>query len=172
MKRALLVLLVALAAAAPAAAARRDLTVDRGIVQSISPTQIVLRSLDGSTLSFRIVLLTRVYLNGQPAALSSIQAGFAAAVAHDARGRAHAIRATGQRQKQIDKGVVVSVSPTLLVLRGTDGSTISVTVGPQTNVLLDGFPARLSDLRQGYLAAAVHYGTAPAKEVRALRRPA
>jgi hypothetical protein len=173
MKRALLVCLLALVVAAPASAAQGGLTVDRGIVQSISSLQLVLRSLDGSTLVFQIRPKTVILVNGQPAAASAIQVGFAATVAHDAEGRAFVIKAIGQKraQRQIDKGVVVSVSPTMIVLRQADGSIVSVLVGPKTIVTLGGLAARITDLRPGDLAAALHYGTAPAREVRAIPKP-
>src|SRR5437879_5551023 len=115
MKRVLLLCscLVALAATGPAAAAPRGLIVDRGIVQSVSPLQLVLRSLDGSTLVFQIRPRTVILVNGQPAVVSALQPGFAATVAHDAQGRAREVRAIGQKrsERQIDKGVVISVSP-------------------------------------------------------------
>jgi hypothetical protein len=47
---------------------------------------------------------------------------------------------------------------------------VSVSVGPQTSVILDDVPASLAELRPGYLAAVLHYGAQPAREVRALRR--
>ena len=173
MKRALLVCLLALVAAAPASAAQRGLITDRGIVQSISPLQLVLRSLDGSTLVFQIRPKTVILVNGQPATVFAIQVGFAASVAHDADGRAHVIRAVGQKraERQIDKGVVVSVSPTVIVLREANGGIVSILVGPKTVVTLGGLPARITDLRPGDLAAVLHYGTAPAREVRATPRP-
>jgi hypothetical protein len=171
MKRALLVFLLALAVIAPAGASVREL-IDRGVVQSIGPTQIVLRGLDGSTLTFAIVPRTRILLNGVPAPLSSIQPGFSAVVVHGPGGKAAAVRAFGKPRavKQIDKGVLVSVSTSLLVLRQTDGTLVSVSVGPQTSVILNDVPALLSDLRPGYLVAVLHVGAQPAREVRALRR--
>jgi hypothetical protein len=175
MKRGLLVLvcLFVLAAAAPAGAARVGLTTDRGILQSVSPLQLVLRSLDGSTLVFQIKPRTVILVNGQPATVSALQAGFAATVVHDALGRAHEIRAIGQKraERQIDKGVVVSVSPSLLVLKQSDGSVVSVQLSPRTVVTLDGLLARITDLRPGDLVAVLHYGSAPAREVRAVPRP-
>ena len=171
MKRALVVALLALVVAAPASAASR-VTVDRGVVQSITSTQIVLRGLDGRTLSFTIVPRTEVLLNGILSSVFAIQPGFSAAVTHTAAGKALAIRAFGKPRavKQIDKGTIVSVSPTLIVLRQADGSKVSVSVGPQTSVILDDLPASLAELRPGYLAAVLHYGAQPAREVRALRR--
>jgi hypothetical protein len=170
-KRALIVVLLALVAVAPANAARR-VTVDRGVVQSISSAQIVLRGLDGSTLSFFIAPRTQVLLNGAPSSVSAIQPGFSAAVTHTAAGKVLIIRAFGKPRavKQIDKGAIVSVSPTLIVLRQVDGTKVSVSVGPQTSVILDDVAALLVDLRPGYLVAVLHYGAQPAREIRALRR--
>ena len=171
MKRALVIVLLAFVAVAPAQAARR-VQVDRGVVQSISSSQIVLRGLDGSTLSFAIVPRTVVLLNGSPSSASAIQPGFTAQVAHTAAGKALVIRAFGKPRavKQVDKGAIVSVSSSLIVLRQADGSTVSVSVGLQTSVVLNGVPASLSDLRPGYLAAVLHYGAQPAREVRAQKR--
>ncbi len=172
MKRLLLVALIALVAATPAAAARHAPQLDSGIVQSITASQIVLRGLDGSTVSLALGPRTRFLLNGRPAVLSSIQPGFAAAVLHYGTRPARAVRAFGVKRaaRQIDKGVVVSVSPTLLVLRGLDGTLVSVSVNAQTQVTLNDAYATLSELRPGFLAAALHFGPAPAKSVAARRR--
>jgi hypothetical protein len=174
MKRVLLLCpcLVALAVAGQAVAAPPGLTVDRGIVQSVSPLQLVLRSLDGSTLVFQLRPRTVILVNGQPAVASALQAGFAATVAHDAQGRAREVRAIGQKrsERQIDKGVVISVSRALLVLKQADGSIVSVQLGKQTAVTLDGLEAKITDLRPGDLVAILHYGSAPAREVRAVPR--
>ena len=75
-------------------------------------------------------------------------------------------------ERQIDKGVVVSASPTLIVLRQGDGSILSVQVARQTVVTLDGIPARITDLRPGDVAAVLHYGNAAAREVRAVAKSA
>jgi hypothetical protein len=170
-KRALLIGLLCLVVAAPAAAASRVI-VDRGVVQSISSSQIVLRGLDGSTLVFTIAPRTQVLLNGAPAGVSAIQPGFTAQVSHTAAGKALVIRAFGKPRavKQVDKGVIASVSATLIVLREPGGGFVSVSVGPQTTVILNDVPASLSELRPGYLAAVLHYGAQPAREVRALKR--
>ncbi len=170
MKRALLIGLVALIAVASAGAAR--LSVDRGVVQSVSATEIVLRGLDGSTLAFAILPRTQVLVNGSPANITAIQPGFSAAVTHTAAGKAMVIRAYGKVRavKRTDKGVIVSLTPTLVELRQTDGTVVSVGVGPQTSVILNNVPASLAELRPGYLAAVLHVGTQPAREIRALRR--
>jgi hypothetical protein len=174
MKRALLALVLALALAAPAAAAPGGkLPVDRGIVQSVSALQLVLRSLDGSTLVLQLRPRTQVLVNGAPASVSALQPGFAVTVTHDKQGRVREVDAVGQRraERQIDKGAVVSASPGLIVLRQPDGSILSVQVARQTVVTLDGIPARITDLRPGDVAAVLHYGNAAAREVRATAKP-
>ena len=57
-----------------------------------------------------------------------------------------------------------------IVLRQASGATVAVSVGPQTSVILNDVAASLSDLRPGYLAAVLHYGAQPAREITALRR--
>ena len=61
------VVVAALGAASSAAAA--DRVVDRGIVQSVSPSTLVLRALDGIDVEVRLGPFTRFRLNGRPAAL-------------------------------------------------------------------------------------------------------
>ncbi len=175
MKRAiLLVLLVAgaLAVSPPAGAATRQPQIDRGIIQSVSSSQLVLRGLDGSTITINVDAQTRVFLNDVPSSLSALQPGFAAGALHDGAQPARVVKAFGRRraERQIDKGIVVSVSPSQLVLRGLDGAVVTVGVDAHTQVVLDGQPASLSDLKPGFLAAALHFGTAPARAVRALSR--
>ena len=51
--------LLALVLPAAGVAALGDKPVDRGVVQSVSPTQIVLTALDGSVLSFSVAPATR-----------------------------------------------------------------------------------------------------------------
>ena len=63
---------VALVAPAVGTAANIGLTTDRGVVQSVGPGQIVLRSLDGSIVSFAVSSRTRVKVNGVRAALRDI----------------------------------------------------------------------------------------------------
>src|SRR4051794_20209934 len=70
-------------------------TTDRGVVQAIDGSHIVLRALDGSAVAFVVFPGTRVKVNGERASLSDITAGLVAEVAADAKGRAVVIRAFG-----------------------------------------------------------------------------
>jgi glucose/arabinose dehydrogenase len=66
--------------------------VDSGIVQSVSRSVIVLKELDGSTLTIRVDAKTRVLLDGKRASLLDVRPGFVAVVKHE-RNRAQEIRA-------------------------------------------------------------------------------
>src|SRR4029079_19455697 len=83
------VALVALALPAASLAAARERSTDRGVVQSIDSSQIVLRALDGGVVTYSIVPRTVVRLNGVPATIADIHPGFVARVVHDAQ--AHAL---------------------------------------------------------------------------------
>ncbi len=163
-------LLGALLAAGAASARPGNLVLDRGIVQSVSSGQVVLRALDGSTITITVGPRTRVFLNDSPAALSSIQPGFVAGALHDGARPALYIRAVGRTaQLVVDKGVIMSVSAGGLVLR-TSAGLVTIAVGPATAVQLNGQPATLTDLRPGYIAEVAHKGSDPAPQIRALGR--
>ena len=138
--------LAALAAALSLAgrrrAAARELTVDRGVVQSVSPTQIVLRELDGSTVALALGARTRVLVNGFPATLADIEPGFVAAVAHTtARHRPELIRAFGRILPTIDRGVVVSASAAGLRRSHAGGDEVTFRVTARTRIRCRGLPA-------------------------------
>ena len=110
-------LLGALLAAGAASARMGNLVLDRGIVQSVSAGQVVLRALDGSTIPITVGPKTKVFLNDAPAPLSAIQPGYVVGALHDGSRPAVYVRAVGRAVLVVDKGVIVSVSPTSLVLR-------------------------------------------------------
>jgi len=55
---------------------------DRGIVQSVSATGLVLKTLDGGAVAVRVDAKTRVSVNGKPASLPEVEPGFVAVVAY------------------------------------------------------------------------------------------
>ena len=115
-------LLGALLAAGAASARMGNLVIDKGVVQSVGPSQVVLRALDGSTIPITIGPRTKVFLNDAPAPLSAIQPGFVAGALHDGSRPAVYIRAVGRvAVTVVDKGVIGSVGPGSLVLRTPSG---------------------------------------------------
>ncbi len=162
-----IVLLGALLAAGAASARTGNLVLDRGIVQSVSAGQIVLRALDGSTIPITVGPKTKVFLNDAPAPLSAIQPGYVVGALHDGSRPAVYVRAVGRAPLVVDKGVILSVNSGSLVLR-TAAGPVTITVGPSTAVQLNGRSANLADLRPGYAAEVSHRGSEPALQIRAV----
>jgi hypothetical protein len=144
------------ALAGAASAATASLTVDRGVVQSVSPAQIVLRELDGSSVALAVGPRTRVLLNGEPAQLSDIRPGFVAAVTHNGSRPARVVRAFGRVATVVDRGVVASVGTGQFVLRRLGGGRITIRLTAATRIRLNGEPATVADIRPGMLARVVH----------------
>jgi len=71
-------------------------TEERGILEAVTPSSVVLRRADGGTLSVGVAPTTRVLLRGLPAALTDLQPGLQASIRHRAGGPAIAIRAFGR----------------------------------------------------------------------------
>jgi len=159
-------LLVACSLAGTATAARGPKhQVDRGIVQSVSASQIVLRELDGSVVSIAVDSGTQVFLNGRPAALTDIQPGFVALVAHNGQDPALTIRALGRVQPAVDSGVIVSRTGVVLKIRTADGATMSFRITVRTKIRWRGLPARVAVLKPGRYATVVHTAAGEALRV-------
>jgi hypothetical protein len=166
-------LAVVLALALPAAGlgARSVVNVDRGVVQSVNAGQIVLRTLDGGSLSFQVVPRTHVRLNGRPAAIGEVAAGFVAEVSADRKGRAVLIRAFGTSGvvATTDRGVVTAVSKTALTLT-TESGTRTIALDGNTRFRVVGLLAGRAAVRPGALVAVTHAPDAPAQVVNVLKR--
>jgi hypothetical protein len=142
-------LLLALSLAGAASADVRSLTIDRGVVQTVSTTQIVLRELDGSSVALSVDSSTRVSLNGSPAQITDIRPGFVAAVAHDGALAARFVRAFGRDTVNVERGVVVSASARQFTIRRSGGSLLTLRITPSTHVRLNGFPTTQAAIRPG-----------------------
>jgi hypothetical protein len=167
-----LAVLLALALPAVGRATPRSVQVDRGVVQSVDAGQIVLRTLDGGSLSFRVVLRTRVRLNGRPAAITDIRPGFVAEVASDGRSRALLVRAfeTSSPAPTIsEKGVVSAVSKTAITLT-TDAGTRTIALDSSTRFRVVGLPGGPHAVRPGAIVVVSLAPDAPALVVNVLKR--
>lgn len=149
---------------------------DQGIVQSVSASAVVLRALDGTAVTIAVDSGTLVSLNGRPASISGLGPGLVATVVHPEGGTALEIRATGQppppprRVRVTDQGAVQDIGGDEIVLRGRDGSTITLALGPDTRVYVNGRPASAGDVGPGFSATVTHVGDDPALELRATGR--
>ena len=72
----------------------------------------------------------------------------------------------------VERGIVQSVAPAAIVLRALDGTEVTVAVGPETRVRLNGRAATLAMVRRGFVAEAVSSGSGPALVIRAFGRAA
>jgi len=134
-----------LLAAVPAAAADR---VERGIVQSLGPTTIVLRALDGSDVSVGLASTTRYRLNGRAASPGEILPGFVAEAVRGATGAAVVVRAFGAAGRT-EAGVLVRRGAGALVLRRASGERVRVALTARTAVWRGGRRVARRALRPG-----------------------
>src|SRR5439155_8820766 len=67
---------------------------------------------------------------------------------------------------RIDRGSVQSVTSSQVVLKELDGSTVTVALSGDTRVVVDGKPASISDVKDGYVGIAIRDGDAAARVLR------
>jgi hypothetical protein len=162
------VALVALALPAASLAAASDRSTDRGVVQSVDSSQIVLRALDGAVVTYSIVPRTEVRLNGAPATIADIHPGFVARVVHDAR--AHALVIAAFAPVTTDRGAVTAISRNAITLRLAGGGSLTLALNAGTRFKFRGAPAGRALARPGAQVAVTHAADAPATVVNVLKR--
>jgi hypothetical protein len=170
---AVLAALLALAAPATALAGLHGAAGDRGVVQAIDAQHIVLKTLDGTAITFGLLPGTQVRLNGAPATTADILPGFVADVVADRKGRAIVIRAYGGggAAATIDRGTITAVTKTSLTItleRG--GPALTFTIDRNTRVKLPGALARKGLLRPGALVSVTHASDGTALVITILKR--
>jgi hypothetical protein len=170
--RLLTVVIAVLALALPAVgvAAASDVTMDRGVVQSVGSAQIVLAALDGSVVTFAVSPKTRVKLNGVRVSLADIRPGFVATVTHNGTKPAVLIRAFGKPARVTERGVVTALTKSAITLRAVGGAIVSVSLDTSTRFRFLGLPAKRFLARPGARVAVTHTVDGPAKVVNVLKR--
>jgi len=144
----------------------------RGVVQSVDASQIVLRALDGSVVTFAVMPRTPVRVNGSRAAITDVRPGFVARVVYDAQSRALLVEAFGANAPAIttDRGVVTAVTRSTITVRAAGGVTVTLAVDASTHFRFHGAPARRQLVRPGAQVAVTHAGDVPATIVNVLKR--
>ena len=66
----------------------------------------------------------------------------------------------------LDRGRVTTVSESSMTLREQDGSSVQVALAADTQVIVDGTPGQLSDIRRGVVAVAQRIDGGSARQVR------
>ena len=156
-------LLVAIGSAGAA-----DRVVERGIVQSIDPAAVVVRALDGSDVSVRLVPATRFRLNGRPANVTDIRPGFVAEVVAAGSGPALVVRAFGDVERPAVRGTLARIGPRALFLRRPSGVTTRIRFGARTTVWRGGRRVDVLVLRPG-MRVEVHRAPGGVARVIAIR---
>ena len=155
-----------LAVASPALAA--DRTVDRGIVQSVTPSALVLRGLDGIEVEVPLGPRTRFRLNGLPATLTDVRPGFVAETVRYGSHAATRVRAFGRLATTTERGRLVGVRDGWLVLRAESGRA-RIALTSATVVRRGGRLVALRLLRVGMRVEIVRASDGSARTIRILR---
>ncbi len=113
------VAIAALVAAGPGAAANR--VVERGVVQSVNSTALVLRALDGTELTVPVDPATKVRVNGRRGTLAAIGPGFVVEAVRSGEGSAIAVRAFGRTATRLERGRLVRLRQDTLILQRRNG---------------------------------------------------
>jgi hypothetical protein len=158
--------IVGLVAAPQATAA--DRVVERGIVQSITPSAVVLRALDGVDVQVAIGPGTRIRLNGRPARLADIRPGFVAETVRRGARPALRLRAFGRVAPVTEQGRILAVRDTALVLRIAAGH-VRIPLAATTVVRRQGRLVALRNLRVGMRVGVTRADDGSAAVVRVLR---
>jgi hypothetical protein len=168
--RILAVAAVAVALALPATAlAATSAGINRGVVQSVDAAHIVVRALDGSTVTFDLAPRLVVRLNGGPGSLDDITPGVVADVAVDGRGRAALIKVFGAQTSLTERGVVTALSKTSLTFSTAAGPR-TVALDKNTHFKVQGGPGKRLAIRVGVPVAVTHAPDGPAQVVNVLKR--
>jgi hypothetical protein len=146
----LVVLAAACAALVPAATAvAADRVVERGIVQSVDTSGLVLRALDGTDVRISVGAGTRVRLNGRPTTLDAIRTGFVAEAVTIGTGPAVVIRAFGRASAGAETGRLAAVRPRAIMLRRGPGDVVRIPLTRSTRVWRGSARLGLGALRRG-----------------------
>jgi hypothetical protein len=155
-KSVLVAIVVLLGTAGTAAGATGSLRTDRGIVQTVSSTRLVLRELDGSLVTVVVDPATRVRVNGSVSSIAVVRPGFVAAALHDGDAAALVIRAFGRVAVTTDRGAVVSVAARRLTVRTAGGGSLEFRLTARTRIRVRARPATLAALRPGRVVDVTH----------------
>lgn len=143
----------------------------QGVVQSLTATAVVLRELDGSTVSVPVDPRTRIVVNGKPAALADVEPGFVGSASWTGGKSAPELDTFASASPAATSAEVVqSVLPDA-VLVTTAGGTVKLRVNSKTRLFVGGELATLRAIKPGYTlaASAGGKGNSPAAELRFLR---
>jgi hypothetical protein len=147
---------------------------DSGIVQSVSASGLVLKTLDRRTrLVVRIDKKTRAFVNGKPASILAVEPGFVAVVRRLLGQPAREVWAFAPRHERgarLDLGVVRSLTPGAIVLGKAGGGSVAIELDARTRVFVNGKAGSIHEVEPGFVAVVRRLLGQPAREVWAFGR--
>jgi hypothetical protein len=145
----------------------------QGVVQSLAGRTVVVRALDGSTVTVPVGPGTRVLVDGKLSALAAVKPGFVAIVKWQGGPWAQQLEAFDLSPSSGERlAVVKSVSAKGVVVTGANGGTVTIHANVRTRVFLDGKPSTLASIDAGFTlvtTAGATKGGKPAAELVFLR---
>ena len=140
----------------------------RGIVQSATAKNVVVKELDGTTVRIPVARSTHVFLDGKRATLVDARAGLVAIASW--KGGKPALRLQ-LFDASATVAVVNSTSSGGVVVTMPSGSNATIRVNAKTRVLVDGKPSQLHAVKAGFLLVLKRGAPTgrPAVELRFLR---
>ena len=132
------------------------------------PSAVVLRALDGVDVEVAVGPGTRIRLNGLPATLADIRPGFVAETVHYGVKPAIRLRAFGRVEPVTERGRLVVVRDSALVLR-TGAGRVRIPLTGATLVRRQGRLVAVRILRVGMRVEITRSGDGSADMVRVLR---
>jgi hypothetical protein len=121
----------------------------QGIVQSVADSTVVVTQLDGSSVSVDVSPATHVFVNGNHASVGDLKPGYVVSAVW-AGGKTRVLQAFDLSSAgAVGVGVVQSISTKAIVVRRSDGTTVTLHIGPSTRVLLDGDKSKLGGVKVG-----------------------
>lgn len=147
--------------------ARADSRRARGTIRAVdtSAHTVTLITRQGDTLVLQTDEHTEILRNGAPARLSDLQPGDRAVVEYDSATLVAArIEARGDALPELARvegtiSAVDTAARTLSILPLHSTAVVTLNIKPNTEITLDGRPARLDDLARGFTAAASYNAT-------------
>ena len=141
--------------------------INRGVVQSVDASHIVVTALDGSTITFEASPRLVVRIDGRAAVLGEITPGLVADIAVDEKGRAVLVKAFGA--SVTERGVVTAVSKTALTIVTPTGPK-TIAVDRNTRFKMQNGSGGRGAVRVGAAVAITHLSDGPAQVVNVLKR--
>ena len=143
-----------------------------GIVQAVGAHAVLVRQLDGRSIRVPVGPRANVFVDGSPAQLSDLRAGFVVTIS--LKGTRLVVRASNPGSTPAPStastaGIVQSVSSDAVVVTAANGGTVTIAVAAKTQVFLNDAPVSIGQIAAGDRLVKVGGGGGGRKPAHVLR---